>query len=220
MTPKQKYSEEKDELKNARMGRILEAAFLLFSEHGIDTIAMTDIAKKAEIGVASLYRYYETKDMIAIKTAIWAWENQKKNILPGIENESFSGMKGLEQISEICKMFANLLENQTEFLRFIYFFDSYIIRQKIEAEKLTEYEEIIKSVQTIVAAAIHKGIEDGSINIKFKDCENTLYFTLMHTLFSIVQKLSLSGKMLYMDSESPTKSQLELLTEILIEGLK
>ncbi|MCR4734874.1 MAG: TetR/AcrR family transcriptional regulator [Treponema sp.] len=220
MTPKQKYSEEKDELKNARMGRILEAAFLLFSEHGIDTIAMTDIAKKAEIGVASLYRYYETKDMIAIKTAIWAWENQKKNILPDIENESFSGMKGLEQINAICKMFGNLLENQTDFLRFIYFFDSYIIRQKIEAEKLTEYEEIIKSVQTIVAAAIHKGIEDGSINIKFKDCENTLYFTLMHTLFSIVQKLSLSGKMLYMDSESPTKSQLELLTKILIEGLK
>jgi len=220
MTPKQKYTEEKDELKTARMNRILEAAFELFSEHGIDTIAMTDIAKKAEIGVASLYRYYETKDMIAIKTAIWAWDGQKKNILPDIQKEAFSAMKGLDQLCEICKMFGNLLENQADFLRFIYFFDSYIVRQKIEAEKLCEYEEIIKTVQTIVAAAIHKGIEDGSINKKFKDSENTLYFTLMHTLFSTVQKLSLSGKMLKMDSEASPKEQMELLTDILINGLR
>ncbi|MCR4954385.1 MAG: TetR/AcrR family transcriptional regulator [Treponema sp.] len=220
MTPKQKYTEEKDELKSARMNRILQAAFDLFSEHGIDTIAMTDIAKKAEIGVASLYRYYETKDMVAIKTAIWAWEGQKKNILPLLEKSAFNGMKGLEQLNEICKMFGNLLEKETSFLRFIYFFDSYIIRQKVESEKLAEYEEIIKTVQTIVAAAIHKGIEDGSINAKYKEKESSLYFTLMHTMFSTAQKLSLSGGMLKMDTEASPKEQLELLTKLLVDGLK
>ena len=77
MTAKEKYLEEKDELKNSRITRIYESAFALFSEKGIDTIAMTDIAKKAEIGVASLYRYFETKDEIAIRTVIWSWEKQK-----------------------------------------------------------------------------------------------------------------------------------------------
>ena len=70
MTAVEKLAEERDELKNARMERILLSAFSLFSHNGIDAIAMTDIAKNAEIGVASLYRYYATKDEIAIRTAI------------------------------------------------------------------------------------------------------------------------------------------------------
>ena len=52
MTPKEKYQEEKDNLKNSRISRILESAFELFAEKGIDNVTMTDIAAKAEIGVA------------------------------------------------------------------------------------------------------------------------------------------------------------------------
>ena len=66
MTPKEKHQEEQNELKTSRINRILESAFSLCSEKGIDTITMTDIASTAEIGVASLYRYFATKDEIAI----------------------------------------------------------------------------------------------------------------------------------------------------------
>ena len=75
MTAQEKLAEERDGQKNARIERILLSAFSLFSHNGFDAIAMTDIAKEAEIGVASLYRYFETKDEIAIKTAIWAGES-------------------------------------------------------------------------------------------------------------------------------------------------
>ena len=67
MTPKEKHQEEQNELKTSRINRILESAFNLFSEKGIDTITMNDIAATAEIGVASLYRYFETKDEINVK---------------------------------------------------------------------------------------------------------------------------------------------------------
>ena len=80
MTAVEKLAEERDELKSARVERIMISSFSLFSNKGIDAIAMTDIAKHAEIGVASLYRYFETKDEIAIRTAIWAWESRKKVI--------------------------------------------------------------------------------------------------------------------------------------------
>ncbi len=220
MTASQKYSEEKDELKTARMNRILAAAFELFSEHGIDTIAMTDIAKKAEIGVASLYRYYETKDMIAIKTAMWAWNWQKNNIMPVLASDDYINAFGLIQLEKICQLFEELYENQSDFLRFIYFFDSYMVRQNIQKEKLTDYEKIIITVQEIVSAALEKGLSDGSISPEYKQKEKTLYFSLMHTLFSTVQKLSLSGRMLSMDSIVSGKEQLEVLTKIIIDGLK
>lgn len=220
MTAKEKLNEERDEIKLARMNRILENAFLLFSEKGIDTIAMTDIAKKAEIGVASLYRYYDTKDEIAIRTAIWAWEKQKRKILPEISTDDFSGLNGISQIEKIISLFIELFELENAFFRFIYFFDSYAVRTGITADRLTDYENIIESVHQIVKKSLDKGFEDKSINVKFENRCNELYFTLMHTIFSVTQKLCLSGNMLNMDRIISGKKELETLKETIIGGLK
>ena len=61
---------------------------------------------------------------------------------------------------------------------------------------------------------------DGSISDKYKANEKELYYSLMHTIFSASQKLSLSGKMLKMDEENDEIQQLKLLGEIFIGGLK
>ena len=220
MTPKEKYKEEKDNLKNSRISRILESAFELFAEKGIDNVTMTDIAAKAEIGVASLYRYFETKEVIAVQTSIWAWERQKSIILPQLLTDTFKNANGITQLSIIFSMFIQLYENQVKFLRYIYFFDSYAVRIKIEKERLGEYEKTIESTKTLIAASIAKGIDDKSINAKYKESQDVLYFTLMHTLFSSAQKLSLSGDMLLMDELVNGKKELDLLSALLLDALK
>lgn len=220
MTPAEKYTEERDTIKALRMNRIMEAAFKLFSEKGIDTITMNDIAKKAEIGVASLYRYYETKEQIAIQTSIWAWEKQKDFILPLLMENDYENHTGLEQLQKIINLFINLYETQPDFLRYIYFFDSFIVRSKIGRERLEDYERTIESTKTLIAAAISKGIEDKTINQKYKDSQDVLYFTLTHTIFAVAQKLSLSGNMLMMDNLVNGKKELELLGALLLDSLK
>lgn len=220
MTAQEKLAEERDGQKNARIERILLASFSLFSHNGIDAIAMTDIAKEAEIGVASLYRYFETKDEIAIRTAIWAWEKQKNLILPILDDSGYYNKSGIEQLEEIFDLFCKLYQNESDFFRYIYFFDAYIICQKIEAERLLPYQKVIESVQTIISEAIQKGITDGSISQDYKGTERSLYYSLMHTYFSAVQKLSLSSKMLKMDEEQDEIQQLKLLGKILTGGLK
>lgn len=220
MTAVEKLAEERDELKNARIERILLSAFSLFSHSGFDAIAMTDIAKHAEIGVASLYRYFETKDEIAIRTAIWAWENQKKIILPILDDSGFYDKSGLSQLEEIFELFCKLYQNEPDFFRYIYFFDAYVVCQKINAERLLQYQKVIESVQQIISQAIHKGIKDGSISQQYKSKEKELYYSLIHTLFSVSQKLSLSGKMLKMDEANDEIQQLKLLGKIFLGGLK
>lgn len=219
MTPKEKYNEEKDELKTSRMNRILSAAFDLFSVKGIDNVAMTDIAKKAEIGVASLYRYYETKDEIAIRTIIWAWNKQKENFLPWLKDSSFESLTGLEQVKKELSVFVNLFETQSAFLRFIYFFDSFAIRTNINQERLKDYEAMIGTIKSIMVDSIVKGIDDGSIKNTSKEEAENLYFILSHTMFSISQKLSLSGNMLSMDTELCSKNELEKVVDLLINGI-
>ena len=121
---------------------------------------------------------------------------------------------------EIFSLFSDLLETQRDFLRFIYFFDSYAVRTQIASNRLKDYEITISTVQSKVKEAILKGIEDSSIKSDYKGKEDALYFTLMHTLFSTSQKLCLSGNMLDMDKTSSGKKELEILSAILIEGIK
>lgn len=220
MTALEKLAEERDEQKNARIDRILAAAFKLFSSAGIEPVAMTDIAKKAEIGVASLYRYFSTKDEIAIRTAIWAREKQISEIYPSINNDEYTNGNGLFRLSIIFSLFKKLYMSQPEFLRFIYFFDSYAVNSGIKQERMIEYENVIGKVQMIVADAIKLGLKDNSINKKYIDKTEDLYFTLMHSFFSTAQKLTLSENLLAMNEKSKGSDQLDLLSELLLNGVK
>ena len=220
MTALEKLAEERDEQKNARIDRILASAFTLFSSAGIEPVAMTDIAKKAEIGVASLYRYFSTKDEIAIRTAIWAWEEQISEIYPSINNDEYKNGNGLFRLSIIFSLFKKLYISQPEFLRFIYFFDSYAVNSGIKQERMIEYENVIGKVQMIVADAIKLGLKDNSINKKYIDKTEDLYFTLMHSFFSTAQKLTLSENLLAMNEKSKGSDQLDLLSELLLNGVK
>lgn len=219
MTAKEKFMEEKDEMKLLRMNRILASAFKLFSVKGIDTIAMTDIAKHAEIGVASLYRYYETKDEIAIRTVIWAWEKQREMIMPSLTSDEYNKLTGLDQLGVIFNQFIELYENHQDFLRFIYFFDSYAVRNELSKDRLADYEKIIADVQDIVNKAIDKGLEDKSIRSEYRDSKLELYFATMHSFFSQCQKISLSGHMLSIDEKSNKKAELEMLSKVLLNGI-
>lgn len=220
MTAIEKYNEEKQDVKSQRKIRILSSAFDLFSEKGIDFIAITDIAKKAEIGVASIYRYYETKDQIAINTAVWAWNERSTRLLPVISGEAFENKTGFEKLRTIFEVFNDLFEEDRAFLRFIYFFDSYVFRQDITKENFDDYEESIKFIQDKILDSIDKGIEDKTIKCPEGFTDRELYYTIMHSLFSMVQKLSLSENLLSMNAEVSAQKQIKLLKEMLLNSIK
>ena len=220
MTATEKYNEEKENAKTNRKNRILSSAFDLFSEKGIDSIAITDIAKKAEIGVASIYRYFETKDQIVINTAIWAWNKQAAELLPNVTGSAFDAKTGYEKLETICRMFRRLFTENYLFLRFIYFLDSYIFRQEISKNNFDEYEKSIKFVKDKIIESIESGINDNTIKIIEGYTSSDLYYTMMHSLFSMVQKLSLSQNLLTMNEEVPATKQIDLLIQMLLSSLK
>ena len=59
--------DEDGKKKSVRIEKILDVAFELFSTREIESVTMNDIAQKAKIGVASLYRYFETKEILVVK---------------------------------------------------------------------------------------------------------------------------------------------------------
>ena len=206
--------------KTVRIERILDVAFELFATRGIEPVTMNDIAQKAKIGVASLYRYFETKEILVVRTATHVWSTRMEDVLPSLVKPKYTNSSGYSQLEVIFGLFVKLYEKQTAFLRFIYLFDAYAVREKIPKDKMSNYESRILLVKQIISVAIQKGIEDGSINEKYGKCGDALYFTLIHTFFSTAQKLALSGNLLDMDSQMNGAKQLSLLADILLAGLK
>ena len=53
-------------IKNERIALAVDTAAELYLTVGIGNAKMTDIAEKAQIGVASLYRYFGTKQLCIV----------------------------------------------------------------------------------------------------------------------------------------------------------
>ena len=69
--PRNIERDEKEAMR--RKEQLMEAGFRLFSQYGIENVSLQRVADAAEVGVATLYNYYQTKVklVIAISGKIW-----------------------------------------------------------------------------------------------------------------------------------------------------
>ena len=218
MRAAEKRKAEQEGLKASRKAAILDSTYELFS-NGIDKITMNEIADHAEIGVASLYRYFSTKDDLAIECATNAWEKLIKKFADKYTSQEFNNLNGFEQLKSLMQIFPQLFQSDNQFFRFIYYFDAYVNKQNVAPSRLTAYEAVIIKPYKIFMAALKKGREDKSINT-FDTSDENIYFSISHGLFSLAQKLSLSGEMLYMNLNTPALEQINLLIKIILNALK
>ncbi|MBB5225798.1 TetR/AcrR family transcriptional regulator [Treponema ruminis] len=223
----EKKNETRKEKKDGRIQSIIECTFGLFADNGIENISMNDIAAEAKIGVASLYRYFQTKEELAIEVAIYAWNLETAVFNEVFTSEKFDSLTGFEQMRELLEIFADALVTQRSFFSFVYYFDSFIKKEKVSPEKLREYEKTIVVTSEIVVKALEKGISDGSISFSGSKNEvlaasttQEMFTTMMHSLFCLAQKLSISGELLNMDRSVAARKQIEILINIILVALR
>lgn len=211
--------EELDDRYLPQIESILDTTYELFQARGIEDVDIAEIAKRLKMSPESLLKLFPTKELLVVQTATHIWAKKMEEVFPTLLKPKYNNSKGIEQLKDIFALFVKLYEKETDFLRFVYLFDAYAVKNKIPKEAMVNYESKILLLKQIISDAILKGIADGSINKKYLDYGEMLYFTLMHTFFSTAQKLSLSGKMLDMDSKMNGALQLKLLAELLLKSL-
>ena len=87
-------------IKDATKRLIVEEASALFLSKSIQGVTMSDIAREAEIGEATLYRYFGKKQNIVVEVAIMLFEK----IYVGFTAKSY-GSTGYEQIKSMYLYF-------------------------------------------------------------------------------------------------------------------
>ena len=147
------YDEMLHSIRDERISLAISTCAEMYIEQGIDPVKMTDVAARCQIGVASLYRYFGTKQRFTIKVASYIWERQMA-LFEGIYDSAYYREKtGIEQIEELLKVFHALLRGHRKFLRFVAAFDAYVLRESIPVDQLTEYEGVVLNSMPYMEAA-------------------------------------------------------------------
>jgi len=208
----QKRKEVNNNKINMKKGQVIKAALKVFNIHGIENTKISEIAKEADIGVASVYRYFENKTNIVLEVAILQWKNKIELFYDSYSEESLENLNGYERVKEILNIYLILLNKHPEFIAFLEQFDNFIIKEKIDSEILKKYENNILNLKPVVINSIKIGKYDGSIRKDFD--ENIFYITTTHLLMSLCQKLTLRGSVIKNDCTISKETQVELAIEM------
>lgn len=200
-----------------RRRTILTQATALFGQKGIEPTTMEQIVEAAGIGSATLYRYFPSKNDIAVAAVIDAWQQRSQRYLPHITSDAFQEKNGRAQIYDILEIFIDLYDHDTDFLRLLLAFDSYVQNGQISADQLEAYEQVIIFLQSYAVAALNKGAADGSLHLS--QPPELVYFTVFHAMLSLTAKLACQGHILHMDAAVNGRDELLLLRDLLMRGL-
>ena len=129
--------------KAATRQKIVETGFHVFAEKTIDAVNLTEVAKAAGLGMATVYRNFNSKTALVLEIGTWVWSNyrgeQKKNM-------ERTGVTGGEEYELYLDAFINLYRNQRDILRFNQFFNIYVQREGIPSEMMRPYNDVIEAL--------------------------------------------------------------------------
>lgn len=202
--------------KQRRKERIIQIAFQLFCEKGIEKVTLVDIAKKARVGETTIYRYFTNKPQLVLQTISVLWKEIGISLEEKAEaTENYKTMTGFEQLKvrlEGCKKL--YLEN-ADYVLFSYETKLYLQRNQIQLTQ-QQYDGLMYEIKKPCIAALDKGKADGSIPT-IEDSED-LFYAIWGAIRGYVVKIVIY-EALCRDG-SPWEKRYDILEEGLLCALK
>ncbi len=181
---------------------IINHSLELFLNKSIKKVTIKDIASSLNIGEATIYRYFRTKENLITDCAI---SLEKK-----VYNEYFKIIKGESGKEKLCSfydLYLDLFKTHAEYYRFVLEFDYYIgDKSNVNLEK---YEFLIDQFKTDFIKYYDEGIKDGSL--KKQDNVELFYYSSSKALFELCKKES---NFALLKSDSLYKKEMLILTLI------
>lgn len=214
MNPKEKRELERQQLSNQRRSDVLQAAKRVFVSKGIESATMSDIAAEAEMGVASLYRYFNTKPELVIETGIDYCRNTIANQVDPTKN---AALTGLEQIQSLLNNLMQICNEQQDFLIFLQQFDFYFSRMENHHPRLADFETEIFPLVSPWFDAMEHGERDGSMRSGIQSLD--VVALIMRSFISLQQRNLTRDHILSLDEKFDRRTQLNVLFDMVIHYL-
>lgn len=169
--------------KAATRQKIVETGFHVFAEKTIDAVNLTEVAKAAGLGMATVYRNFNSKTALVLEIGTWVWSNYKGEQKKNMER---TGVTGGEEYELYLDAFINLYRNQRDILRFNQFFNIYVQREGIPSEMMRPYNDVIEALVKRFHVTYEKGKADGTL--RTDESETEIFSKTIHLMLAAVTR--------------------------------
>ena len=197
-------------LKDVKKNFLIDIATDLFICRSIQEVTIKDIAITAQVGEATIYRYFGKKQTLVVESAM---KLQKE-----VDAESFKldeGKNGFEKLKIFYLSYLQIFDSHPEFFKFINEFDAYMAGEQVD--ELDTYESVVGQYKTTFMHAYEQGIKDGSV--KSQNNVEMFYYSTTHALLELCKKLSIKGAVLSQDNVIEKRAQIQCLVDIILSAL-
>ena len=198
-------------LKDAKVNFLVDIATDLFMARSIQEVTIKDIAVSAQVGEATIYRYFGKKQSLVVRSAM--------KLQQAVNTEYFKfeqGKTGLEKVEIFYKCYLDIFNNHPEFYKFINEFDAFMGGD--DSNAIDPYEAVVGQYEKVYMQAYEEGLKDGSIKPQ-KDIK-IFYFSTTHALLELCKKLSIRKAVLAQDKVLDKSAQVECLIDITLSSLR
>lgn len=200
-----------------RRERLLEAGLKLFSERGIENVKLQEIADEAEVGIATLYNYYQNKVNLvtAISAHMWkrVWDENTKRM----GADALKSYNAYQRIEEYCNLMIYLYKEHPEILRFSGYYKTYMNMENVEKLEDNEHLNVLAPINTIFHNLYEKAKIDKSIRTDVNEQE--MFTTLALTMLGMAERYA-QGLVWAGNCENDYTKELVLLKDMILSWLR
>ena len=194
--------------------RILDAAWKLFDERGIDRVTMAEITSASGVQPSTMYQYFSNKDDI-----VWAILGELMQERIGRAKQTMEDTpNALARIASLLEFMANELANNPVKVRFMAQFDAMYARDWPVERLLTLESQIIPQPFQYFAELIREGMADGSLRTDL-DPDLTMH-AVMNAVIGAQRRLASLGNKVELEYGQPVDRLFRETIRVLLLGLR
>lgn len=206
---------KREHQKQQRRQNIIQVAKELFLEHGVKTIQMQDVATAADIGIATLFRYFPKKEYLIIAATNAITDEMASDVGKIIEQT----VTAYEKIDQILDYYVDMTKDPQ--LRLAKFFESFDLYEKIADESPEQYAEYLSArgrLAGILFTLGEQGQRDGSLR---SDVDLDVFILTMVQNFSLFTfKSSLTKHDSNLSSLLSSDKQLAMMKDVFLRYIE
>lgn len=207
-----KWEQELDLMRQSRREQIMDAAYELVLEKGLNSITIVDIVKKAEISRVTLYKYYSSIHEIVFDIQI-----RILNEMSVLLGEKLKGKNGLEKLHDYFATFVRMYQTRPDYFRFSAMFDQFYQSSYPTPELEEQYQSFTKQGIDLIEHIIEKGMVDGSIRAETNP--PMMAQMLSHIMMGTTQRIAARSEIYKTESKVDSEDLLHYLADFLTTSL-
>ena len=191
---------------------ILETAFRLFSERGIEGVTMPEVAKASGIGRSTLYRYFASKLDLVVAIGTWTWKEYISAHNTSVPKEELDAMSGAERFRFYMDAFLDLYRNHNDLLRFNYNFNGFLRYEAGTSRQKEPYTKVVDRLSEMFHEVYERGMKDGTLRPDIS--EEIMFSSSFHIMLAAATRYAVG--LVYIVEGCDPEKELAMLEEALL----